>query len=343
MSLDIGKQIKSLRLEKGVTQEELANNLGVSYQAVSKWENEVTAPDIQLLPTISVYFGVTIDELFEIPYESKLRRIDNMLENERFITDEKFNNAEDFLLAIIKDDINNHRAYSLLAELYNHRANGFKVIASKYAKKALAICPHEKGYHNILVKSEGGALGDFYCNKHDSLIEYYKEFVKTNNDSRICYVFFFDQLMADRRYEEAKEILEKMKTFEHHIENIAFEGDIQLGLGNVKEAIKLWNENVERNPENCWAYFIRAERLSNIGMYEEALEDYKKSMELQSNPPLVDGLMAMSRVYEIIGKYEEAIKCHDKKINILKDEYKILSGEPIDESIREIERLKRNI
>ena len=46
--LNIGKQVKTLRIAKGVTQEELAEYLGVSFQAVSKWENEASTPDIAL-------------------------------------------------------------------------------------------------------------------------------------------------------------------------------------------------------------------------------------------------------------------------------------------------------
>ena len=52
IELDIGRQIKTLRLAKGVTQEELAQYLGVSFQAVSKWETEASTPDIALLPEI---------------------------------------------------------------------------------------------------------------------------------------------------------------------------------------------------------------------------------------------------------------------------------------------------
>ena len=68
--MELGKKIKSLRLQKGVTQETLAGELGVTAQAVSKWENGTTLPDIQLLPTLSVYFGVSIDELFEMTDEA---------------------------------------------------------------------------------------------------------------------------------------------------------------------------------------------------------------------------------------------------------------------------------
>ena len=62
--ISIGNTIKTLRKAKGVTQEEVARELGVSYQAVSKYENEVAQPDISLIPLLAQYFGVTIDELF---------------------------------------------------------------------------------------------------------------------------------------------------------------------------------------------------------------------------------------------------------------------------------------
>lgn len=60
----IGEQIKALRKGKNMTQERLADLLGVSAQSVSKWENHLTAPDISLLPAIASVFGVSIDELF---------------------------------------------------------------------------------------------------------------------------------------------------------------------------------------------------------------------------------------------------------------------------------------
>lgn len=59
----LGQKIGSLRREKEWTQEELAEKLGVSAQAVSKWENDVSCPDIMLLPEISKLFGVTVGAL----------------------------------------------------------------------------------------------------------------------------------------------------------------------------------------------------------------------------------------------------------------------------------------
>ena len=63
MNLRIAENIKRLRQESQLTQAQLADRLGVSYQAVSRWENETTYPDIELLPAIASLFGVTVDYL----------------------------------------------------------------------------------------------------------------------------------------------------------------------------------------------------------------------------------------------------------------------------------------
>ena len=65
MDMTIGKRIAHLRKEKGLTQEELAQHMGISPQAVSKWENDQTCPDISALPQLARLFGVTVDELLE--------------------------------------------------------------------------------------------------------------------------------------------------------------------------------------------------------------------------------------------------------------------------------------
>lgn len=63
MNETIGSRISKLRKGKNMTQEELASLMGVSSQAVSKWENDVSCPDISLLPQLAKVLGVTTDEL----------------------------------------------------------------------------------------------------------------------------------------------------------------------------------------------------------------------------------------------------------------------------------------
>jgi len=63
MENTLGKKIADLRKEKGIKQDDVAEILGVSPQAVSKWENDISCPDIMLLPKLANLFGVTVDEL----------------------------------------------------------------------------------------------------------------------------------------------------------------------------------------------------------------------------------------------------------------------------------------
>ena len=70
MNTTLGKRIAALRREKGLKQDELAEELGVSAQAVSKWENDQTCPDISLLPSLSKTLGVSVDELLSGKQES---------------------------------------------------------------------------------------------------------------------------------------------------------------------------------------------------------------------------------------------------------------------------------
>lgn len=67
--MNIGNKIKELRKQRGITQEQLADSIGISFQAVSKWENNIALPDITLAPILASYFGVSMDELFD--YDSE--------------------------------------------------------------------------------------------------------------------------------------------------------------------------------------------------------------------------------------------------------------------------------
>ena len=78
----MGKRIMQLRKEKGYTQEQLAEMMGVSAQAVSKWENDVSCPDISILPILAEKLGVSTDELLGVkPIEPKVVIVDAQKNN----------------------------------------------------------------------------------------------------------------------------------------------------------------------------------------------------------------------------------------------------------------------
>ncbi len=78
MDLKIGQTIARLRRERGITQEQLANAIGVSVAAVSKWETGQTCPDIALLPAIAEYFTVSIDALMDFRISERYAQLEEI-------------------------------------------------------------------------------------------------------------------------------------------------------------------------------------------------------------------------------------------------------------------------
>ena len=79
MQLDLGQKIRELRRRDGRTQEALAEAIGVTSQAVSRWEANGGYPDMEMIPSIANYFGISIDELFGYDDE-RTKRIDELVE-----------------------------------------------------------------------------------------------------------------------------------------------------------------------------------------------------------------------------------------------------------------------
>ena len=95
MNLTIGKTIKSLRTKRGLSQEKLAEHLGIAPQSVSKWERGEGYPDITLLIPLAAYFGVSLDLLMgrdSEETERKLRSVIDRLEHYRHVGDHEAKN-----------------------------------------------------------------------------------------------------------------------------------------------------------------------------------------------------------------------------------------------------------
>ena len=89
MKLSLGNQIRSNRLRLDMTQEQLAEKFGTSPQAISRWENGTTYPDIEMLPMIASYFGTTIDTLLGCTDEEKEKFCQNFQQSLTTATKEK--------------------------------------------------------------------------------------------------------------------------------------------------------------------------------------------------------------------------------------------------------------
>jgi len=332
----IGKQIKRLRQEKNVTQDVLADYLGLSAQAISKWENEVTAPDIGLLPAISIFFGVKIDELFRLPSESHFDRIENMFFNEREISEENFRYAETFLNEQLEDNQNHARALGDLAHLYNHRANSLHQTAELYAKKVLELEPDTHSHHVALWDACHAVCGDEHFDNHFEVIEYYKNFLDRNPNNRRALITLVENMLADKRYVDAIGYIDQLKG--DHVYHI-YSGDVALAGGDLDKALSHWDQASQNHPGVWQVHCSKADRYYRLGKKELAIKDYEKAMEVQSGDIMIDPLLSLAQLYETDCAYDKAIQILERQIDILVKDYKIKSGELIDRPRREIRRL----
>ncbi len=78
---DFGQQLKALRTEKGLTQEQAAELLNVSKQSISRWENNMTYPDVTFLPTLAAFYGISVDTLLGADYDRNKQIQDQYFES----------------------------------------------------------------------------------------------------------------------------------------------------------------------------------------------------------------------------------------------------------------------
>lgn len=95
--MEIGTRIRLLRKEKGISQDALAQQLGVTYQAVSKWENGSTMPDITMLPIIARYFNVSIDYLLDFNLHNAGEQVEDLCGRAFALRKEAPDQAEEIL------------------------------------------------------------------------------------------------------------------------------------------------------------------------------------------------------------------------------------------------------
>ncbi|WBW97697.1 helix-turn-helix domain-containing protein [Oceanirhabdus sp. W0125-5] len=338
--MDLGKKIKQLRVNKGITQEKLADYLKVSFQAVSKWEQGQTSPDISLLPKISTFFGISIDDLFTLSDDAHLERIENMLETQKDLNMQDELYAKNYLISLLDHSDKKGKAYTLLADLYNHRAESYHNQAIEYAKKALEINPELKENHGALGSASNVASLDWNFENHHKLIDYYIAFCDKHPELRISYMCLIELLIADGRLIEAKKYLDLMKQVDNTFRITWFEGMIEKKAGNHKKAFEIFDKMVASDPTNWLVWSTRADEHTRVCNYDKAIEDNKKALELQPKPRYIDAHECMAHIYKIKGDYENAIKMYEGAITLLKEEWSITFGESVDRLKREIKQLE---
>lgn len=343
MMIDMGAKIRQLRLERGMTQEELGNELGVSPQAVSKWESSTTTPDIQLLPELAVLFGVSIDELFSMTDENRMDRIENMVCYTRFMLEKDFADAERFLREKRQEDAHKARATLMLASLYVKKGREYMDLAQPIAREALLLNPDRKMAHNMIFDSEGVPCHDWNEDNRWELIDFYKGFIHDHPDNVAAVRWLLDLLAESCRAKEMREYIAMMDGMNHSYRTFFYLGRAAQIEGDMEAAFRHWNHMVEEYPDEWCAWSLLGDALAYACRYDEAMECYQKSMDIQKKPRYMDNPVAMAQIAEIQGDYQKAIRMREVCIEMNRTDWNQTEGEWVDIHRREIERLRRKL
>ena len=340
--MELGKKIRQLRFKAGLTQEQLAEKLGIGAQAVSKWENAAAMPDITTLPLLAEIFGVSIDDLFDLSSEQRLNRIENRLDTEEDLPQDVFMEYEEFLKGQLAAEQNKKRATGLIAYLYWHRMNSYARKASRYAREAVQAAPNEKDCQWILQKAEGHAIWDWNLANHGKGIEFYRELVEKNPQARLPYLYLLDNLLADHRAEDAEKYLARYASLPDvspiHVE--IYRAYIALARFDEPTADRIIKALGEKYPDDFVYLFEAAQYFARKCDYDKAIALYERSFALETRRPrFQDELMAIADIYEIRGDYRKAAETWGRIIKLLEEEWGLTEEVELQQARREKARL----
>ena len=337
--MEMGKEIRRLRNDRGLTQEALAAALNVTAQTVSKWECGNSIPDVQLLPEIAVYFGVSIDRLFAMSPEQQMDRIENHIYARGLFNEAEERQLEQQLRAFAEDPKYEGRAKTLLAKLYNNQAEQYRLLAVAVGKEAVEKAGDPDAISE-LANAWGSYMPDWCVRNHHALIAWFSDYCRRKPDNRSALMWLLDNLIDDRRLAEARDWLEKLARFDRSFRVPMYRYLVALAAGDADEVEKQLAA-LEAMAESEWCC---ATTLGDIYTqrqdYDRAIAWYRRGQELQPSPKYTDSAMSIAHICEIRGDKAGAIAAYREQLRLMREEWGIVSGEEREEVERAIRRLQ---
>jgi len=274
MNENVSKNLRKLRLEKKLTQEQVAEKLGVSAQSVSRWETAASFPDIMLLPEISRLYGVLVDDLFKDDLQGydKLsdRLVDVYLDTMRW---------EDFLAAI-KEYERMEKEGTMEAWDYSGRTWLYERMIYVSTKKIL------EDYDKTLELSKEMDQELYFSAKYRKLafrcgftaegpqcveeqLQVVKEHPEDSGEWACLEVAYFETKQYEECYQVAKEAIAK---FPEDSDHYGHAGDACEGLGRYDEAYWYWEKRHELDPTKLDCLYGIAFCRERLGEYDKAYE-----------------------------------------------------------------------
>lgn len=337
----IGEKIKELRRSRGMSQKDFGDLLDVTSQAVSKWENNSSMPEMSMLPNIASIFGIQIDDLFEYSKEKRYDSIASKIHVCKSLGNVEFANDESFLLGEIEQKPECYEAISLLGDLYHHQAENMKRKSVHYAKLALDLKPNQKGDISNINACLDGFIRDWCLENHQELVDSYYALLRKNPENTLIYFSLLDNLIDNGRLNEASDVLKDACRKHPCNKNEYYEiliREKKYGFDNVKADYEALMKKYEKD---SWMLSMIADSYCYHERYEEAIPILQAAFDCMEKPRYTDAFETMAQCALRTGDKNLAISYYQKKIKLLADDWNTKFGEEVDRIQEKIALLKK--
>lgn len=325
MAMTMGQIIKRLRKERGFTQEQLAERLGVTYQAISKWENDAGMPDISQIVPLASIFGVSTDVLFGIDQTNETGEAFKIVSDADHVMEygnlDSYLKAYDLLIAGLKKYPNNLIIMNNCAGLGTSLAlpeNGWiyakeraDEIASETIRQANYIISNSKDVNDVMRARQ--CLVFLYCAKQnfDLASSEARKFPIRTDFTVYSHMALVNRYMGNHAREATyfcSDIDYTLQAFEN---NTAYLGQAYYNSGKYAEAIDVYETFFavmkaifkEDCPPNYHdfdsgdCYLLLAKAYLAVGETDKAMDAVEKSITYYLNIPQKE--LAENPVYQI--------------------------------------------
>ncbi|MBE5873555.1 MAG: helix-turn-helix domain-containing protein [Lachnospiraceae bacterium] len=286
MSETFSKNLRKLRHEKNLTQEQVADRLCVSAQSVSRWETGVTYPDVVLLPEIAKLYNVLVDDLFKEGLQGYDRLSDRLVavyyDTMRF---EDFTAAVQEYERMEKEGTMEAWDYNMRAWLYGRMIYvSTKKILEDYDK---TMELSKETDPELYSQAKGGKFGFRCCYTAEGpqCVEEQLQAVKEHPEDSGEWVLLEAAYYNTKQYEKCYQVIkESIAKFPEDSEHYCLAGDVCKELGRYEEAYSYWEKRHELDPTKLDCLYGIASCREERGEYDKAYEAYMRIVRLLNEP-----------------------------------------------------------
>lgn len=271
------KNLKRFRLAKNMTQEQAAENLGVSIQTVSRWECNTTLPDVTLLPKIAALYCVTIDDLYKetsIAYDNYAQRLGSVFENS--LKPEDFLRADMEYRKLLKSGECTTEDLRCYGFLYQKMMQVCIKKAEELFDQAIKKGPAEDPFAYWATRRQKSVFL-WWIGRNQESIDEYLPLVRAGSDELQEWICLIQAYCFTGDYATGWEWVQKAETkFPENAMLHIYAGDILCAMKRYSEAFTRWQRALEMEPEYLSAAHSIADCYCELGDYAKAFEVYNQ-------------------------------------------------------------------